>query len=568
VRAADGRAILIRRSDAVRVHYFLLHALAAEWDAALRGAVLADAWSQSAGELSLLLEGPGAVWTVRVLCDPSLPLLFRSAGGGRARRNTASLFEGARGRAVTAVRTAERDRFVFFDLDDGTALQLRLFSPQPNAWWVDEGRTIREPFLSGGEGNEAPVPRPAPEVRTVADFEARWRERRSTLAQAVAAAVPLFDRALAGEAVRRAGLDPGADPATADAVVRRRLFETAQTLMTDLRQPRPHVYWRGERAEHLALVPLADPPAVWRAEPFATVDEAVRNWARRLLAQRRFDAAYRLLERALEAAHRKRARSADAMLEELSHPSRAERYERWGHLLMAQVAAEGPGRIEIVLPDLLDEGRPVAIPLDPALSAIDNAERLYRKARQARGARRHAEARWEGVQAEAEAAGALLDRLRALTRYDDLQAFLKEEAGALARFTRPEAVGEERLPYRRFDVHGWEVRVGKNARANAALTTRYAGPHDLWLHARGVPGAHVVLRRPARTAAPPKPVVEAAARIAAHFSEAKTQALVPVQVTERKYVRPVRGGAPGLVRVEREAVLLVEPGLPAQPASQ
>jgi predicted ribosome quality control (RQC) complex YloA/Tae2 family protein len=546
------------------VTYFLLHALAAEWDASLRGAVLADAWSQSAGELSLRFEGPRGEWTVRVHCDPALPLLFRTEGGGRARRNTASVFDGALGRPVAAVRTAERDRFVCFDLADGTALQLRLFGPQPNAWWVDAEGTIREAFLSGHEaaGDPAPAPRPAPEVATLDAFEARWRGAGRTLGQAVAAAVPLFDRALADEAARRAGLDPEADPAGIGEAERQRLFEAVQALAEALEALRPVVYWRGEVAEHLALVPLLDPPAVWRAEPFATVDEAVRVWARRHLAQRRFEVAYRPLEAALEAAHRKRARSAEAMLEELGKPSRAERYERWGHLLMAQAAGEGPGRTEVTLPDLLGDGAPVTIPLDPARSAVENAERYYRRARQAREARRHAEIRWEGVQAESEATAALLDRLRRIGRYDDLQTFLREEADALARFAHPEAVGEERLPYRRFEVQGWEVRVGKNARSNAALTTRHAGPHDLWLHARGVPGAHVVLRRPARTVQPPKPVVEAAARIAAHFSEAKTQALVPVQVTERKYVRPVKGGAPGLVRVDREEVLLVEPGLP------
>lgn len=550
------------------MHYFLLHALAAEWDADLRGATLADAWSQSRNELSLLFEAEGAAWTVRVHGDPALPLLFRSEGGGRARRNTASLFEGALGRAVAAVRTAERDRFVFFHLDDGTALQVRLFGPQPNTWWVSAEGTVLEAFLSGHEsvGDPAPTPRPAPEATTLAPFEARWRGGKSTIGQAVAAAMPLFDRALADESARRAGLDPGADPSGLGEAARAALFASAQTLTEALRHPRPHVYWRGPFVESLALVPLTAPPSGWRAEPFASVDAAVRVFARRRLAGRRFDAAYRPLEAALEAAHHKRSRSAAAMLEALATPSRAERYEAWGHLLMAGATAEKPGRAEITLPDLLGEGdaqgRPVTILLDPALSAVENAARYYGKARQARAARRHAEARWEGVQQEAEAAAALLDRLRAVTRYDDLQAFLKDEAAMLARFIRPEAMGEERLPYRRFEVQGWEVRVGKNARANSVLTTRHAGPHDLWLHARDVPGAHVVLRRPTRTAEVPKPIVEAAARIAAHFSEAKTQALVPVQVTERKHVRPVKGGAPGLVRVDREEVLLVEPGLP------
>jgi predicted ribosome quality control (RQC) complex YloA/Tae2 family protein len=74
-----------------------------------------------------------------------------------------------------------------------------------------------------------------------------------------------------------------------------------------------------------------------------------------------------------------------------------------------------------------------------------------------------------------------------------------------------------------------------------------------------VPGSHVVVKRPGRASAVPPEAVQQAARLAARFSTAKTQSQVPVQVTERKYVRPIKGGPPGLVRVDREDVLLVEP---------
>ncbi|MDX1420527.1 MAG: fibronectin-binding domain-containing protein, partial [Rubricoccaceae bacterium] len=301
------------------MHYFLLHALAAEWDASLRGALLADAWSQSQNELSLRFETPEAAWTVRVVCDGALPLLFRSEGAGRARRNTASLFEGAMGRTVAGVRTAERDRFVFVDLADGTALQARLFGARPNVWWVDGEGTVQEAFLNGdeGEGDPAPSPRPAPEVPAFEAFEKRWRSTRKTLGQAVAVAVPLFNRSLAEEAARRAGLDPASDPSEAGETERHRLFDASRALMRDLARPRPVIYWRGEHAEHLALLPLTDPPSAWRAEPFESVDAAQRVWARRRLAQRRFDAVCRPLDAALEAAHRKRVRSAEAMLEEI-----------------------------------------------------------------------------------------------------------------------------------------------------------------------------------------------------------------------------------------------------------
>lgn len=544
--------------------YFTLHALAHEWDALLTGFAVEDVWTQSPRELSVALVRDGERRTLRVLCDPGLPLLFQTEGGGRQRRNTADVLDGLAGRTVTGVRTAERDRHVFLDLNDGERLQILLFGSRPNVFWTDGEGTVRAAFLDGDEwaGDEAPTPRPAPAIETLDAFEARWKPKK-TLGQTVAGAVPLFTRALAEEAVRRAGLDPDAEP-DLDASERRVVFDAVRRFVADLEEPEPVIYWRGPLAETLALVPLVAPPVDWRAEPFEHVDRAVQVFARRQLGQRAYAEAYVPAERALAAAHARRQRSADAMLDELAQPSRADRYETWGHLLMAQAVAEGPGRESVALPDIVaGTGEPVEIPLDPALSAIENAERYYDKARRTRRAREEAEARWADVQAEAEASGDLLARLRATDSLTDLRALLDAEADALARFVGQKGEGGAAEPFRRVPLPGgYEALVGKNARGNAHLTTRVASPHDLWLHARGVPGSHVVVKRPGRSTEVPREAVWAAARVAAHFSTAKTQSVVPVTVTERKYVRPVKGGPPGLVRVEREDVLDVSPGLP------
>ena len=137
------------------------------------------------------------------------------------------------------------------------------------------------------------------------------------------------------------------------------------------------------------------------------------------------------------------------------------------------------------------------------------------------------------------------------------------EKDAIARWTGGRGRSEAAEPFRRIALPGgMEALVGRNGRSNAHLTTRVARPHDLWLHARGVPGSHVIIRRATRATEVPRAAVEAAARIAAHYSDARTQTLAPVIVTERKYVRPIKGGAPGLVRIDRETVMDVEPGLP------
>src|SRR5690606_19335956 len=99
-------------------------------------------------------------------------------------------------------------------------------------------------------------------------------------------------------------------------------------------------------------------------------------------------------------------------------------------------------------------------------------------------------------------------------------------------------------------------------RQNDDLTFHHAQKYDLWMHARGVPGSHAVLRLPNRDAQPQPLVLQRAAAIAAYHSKARGSSLVPVIVVPRKYVRKPRGAAPGAVAVEREEVLMVEPGLP------
>jgi len=168
-----------------------------------------------------------------------------------------------------------------------------------------------------------------------------------------------------------------------------------------------------------------------------------------------------------------------------------------------------------------------------------------------------------GPRADAEAAADLLRQLRATESVADLRAVREANAPALARLLGQRADDGPAEPFRRFPLAGgFEALVGKHARGNAHLTTRVASPHDLWLHARGVPGSHVVVKRPGRQSVVPAEAVDQAARLAAWFSTARTQSVVPVTVTERKYVRPVKGGPPGLVRVDREDVRDVTPEAP------
>jgi predicted ribosome quality control (RQC) complex YloA/Tae2 family protein len=116
--------------------------------------------------------------------------------------------------------------------------------------------------------------------------------------------------------------------------------------------------------------------------------------------------------------------------------------------------------------------------------------------------------------------------------------------------------GEPRLRAR-VELDGCEILVGRDARDNDALTFRVGRPTDLWLHAAGHAGSHVLVR----PGSAPRHVVERAARLAAYHSKARAaRGKVAVHVCRIADVRKARGAPPGEVELRRFDVLKVYPG--------
>jgi predicted ribosome quality control (RQC) complex YloA/Tae2 family protein len=106
--------------------------------------------------------------------------------------------------------------------------------------------------------------------------------------------------------------------------------------------------------------------------------------------------------------------------------------------------------------------------------------------------------------------------------------------------------------YRAVDVDGFEVLVGRGARDNDRLTLQVAEPDDLWLHAAGYAGSHVVVRNPDALAELPRPVVEKAAALAAWHSKARgAGGKVEVHVCRARDVKKPRGYPAGKVVLKR-----------------
>jgi predicted ribosome quality control (RQC) complex YloA/Tae2 family protein len=239
---------------------------------------------------------------------------------------------------------------------------------------------------------------------------------------------------------------------------------------------------------------------------------------------------------------------------ELARVGEADRLRAQGDLLLAHLDWVEPGASSVVLPDF--DGGETEVALDPALRPHENAERLYDEARR----RARAEARIPELLEQAER-----DRERWSSGVEALERSEVPEwvEGALKRSEQKEkrakAQPAERLPYRLYRTSGGlEVRVGRTSKDNDRLTFAHCVPADVWLHARSVPGSHVVLRWTGE-GAPPARDLEEAATLAAWYSKARTSGTVAVDWTRRKYVRKPRGAPPGRVTLIHAKTVFVEP---------
>ncbi|MFN3652946.1 MAG: NFACT family protein [Armatimonadota bacterium] len=268
------------------------------------------------------------------------------------------------------------------------------------------------------------------------------------------------------------------------------------------------------------------------------------------------------LERALRTAETQLS-EAEGHLEGLDA---AEQLRISGELLAAHSGKVERGDTEVELPNWYDpEGGTLRIALDPELDGRENAERCFHRYRRAVAAAEASLERIPALQARVaelrsrveEAGSADETHLRALHELAKREGLLRTQGPAAQ--ARPEA---EAFPagvrIRRVPVRDWEVLYGENATSNDYLTTRVARPGDLWLHARAVTGAHVVVRGVQSLDRLPSEVLREAARLAARHSEAKHSGVVAVDYTFRKYVRKPRGSAPGACLYTHEKTLHVE----------
>lgn len=242
------------------------------------------------------------------------------------------------------------------------------------------------------------------------------------------------------------------------------------------------------------------------------------------------------------------------LAEQMQQASTLDRTRWEGEMIYAFLHGIRPGQTELEV-----EGEKIA--LNPGLTPVENAQARFRSYDKAKGALAHVPELLAATEARIAGLDERLALLAIADSFDQIEEIAREAEDQ--DYLKPS--GKKRLklrrqpPLRTTSSDGYTIYVGRSASQNEHVTFHVAAPDDMWLHVRGIPGAHVVIK--GGDGVPERTIQEAAA-LAAYFSSARGDAAADVEVARRKHVRRVPGGPTGLVTYRSERSVRAAPQPP------
>ncbi|MBI4418959.1 MAG: NFACT family protein [Ignavibacteriales bacterium] len=552
-------------------NYFTLRHLAADLQNRSAGRAIETAFTQSRNELILSIEGD---ISLIVSCEPSSNALYLRSRVSRARRNSSDCFVQLHGSSIRSVKIQDADREIVIDLTEaasepGLSLVVQFFGSKANVY-LARNRSVIDAFLQPRQhtGTVLDPPHVPRSPRSQEELDAALRSiGQVTVGAVLKTMFPLFGSLLLREVLHRAQIPEPTPAAAIGPPDLTRLYQEIAGLMNELsRPPSPRVYREGGRPVYFSILNLHlahDLPF----DEYDSLHEGIRAFLAETRRQKGSSREQSELRARLESEISRTERTLGALAKEMSAVERASEYELFGKLLLAIPQAVSKGMKTVVLENVFSPDRkPVEISLDPHLTGPKNAQRFFDRARKARTALTEAAARKQRYDERYHRLKTIANTLSGVHTPDQWDEFVHSMKADLVEegLIKKSASGQKELPpFRIFIVEGgFQVWAGKSSENNDLLTLKHARPNDLWFHARGSGGAHVVLRAGSGKGEISRKAIEQAASIAAYYSKMKTSGLVPVAMTLRKHVRKPRGAPAGTVAIEREKVLMVVPHLP------
>lgn len=511
-------------------NYYFLRQLSRELEKMISGSVVSECFSQNKDELIIRLENQSGPLFIKASLKSDFSCLSFPGEFNRARKNSVDLFNDAIGLQVEKVTQFENERSFALELSSGCSWLFKMHGNRANLVLFRDGNAV-ELFRNH---LTADASLRLNELNRSIDWSYETFERNTDNLQKVyfTFGKPFWNF------LNRNAFDE-------KSIVEK--WQAIQDLLSYLKKPG---YYISEVDSKLILSLFPDGDILKQfKDPIQAVNEFFILHTRTFSFLQEKSKALSLLRSKLNSSLSYLVKT-NQKKQEIAKDTH---YKVWADVIMANLHQIKPGTETITLPDFYQNNKPIEIKLKKDLTAQKNAEVFYRKSK---NQQIEAEKLSEGFTSKQKEVAALQEKIAALEQITDAK-ILKEFIQA-SGLNQEAAAKEKPLPYNEIEYKGFKIWIGKNAQHNDTLTLKYAFKEDLWLHAKDVPGSHVVVKYQSGKNFP-KDVIERAAQLAAFHSKRKTESLCPVSYTTKKYVRKRKGDPPGAVVVEREDVILVEP---------
>ena len=355
---------------------------------------------------------------------------------------------------------------------------------------------------------------------------------------------------LAQELCHRADVDGDLPTAGLDDNAYERLDRAFQEMIAAVRQERfePNIAYTGSQPVEFSALPLTmyrsgDDSCKYFDSMSALLESyyAEKNTITRI-HQKSAD-----LRRIVQTALERNIKKYDLQMRQIRDTEKRETYRIYGELLNTYGYGCAPGAKSLEALNYYDN-ETVKIPLDPTLSATENAKKYFDKYGKMKRTYEALSELTKEVKAEIDHLESILASLDIALKEDDLVEIKEEltESGYIRRKGNSKKQKVTSKPFHYISSDGFHIYVGKNNYQNDQLTFQFATGNDWWFHAKHMPGSHVIVKLGNAQELPDR-TFEEAARLAAYYSKGRDQEKVEIDYVQKKHVKKPGGAKPGFV---------------------
>lgn len=255
------------------------------------------------------------------------------------------------------------------------------------------------------------------------------------------------------------------------------------------------------------------------------------------------------LRKIVQTALERNVKKYDLQCRQMKDTEKRDKYRIYGELLNTYGYSAAPGARSLEAIDYYTN-EPVTIPLDPMLTASENAKKYFDRYNKLKRTYEALSELTLEVKSEIDHLESISASLDIALQENDLVQIKEEliESGYMKRKggvknTRKEKVTSK--PFHYVSSDGYDIYVGKNNFQNDELTFKFAVGNDWWFHAKGMPGSHVIVKTNGSEL--PDRTFEEAGKLAAYYSNGRGQEKVEIDYVEKKHVKKPNGAKPGFV---------------------